>query len=175
MSKKPKLKALASAPVAQSREEVVAAVAEIGRLQRERTRIETEMNDTLAQAKADYETIARPATERIAELAASVQAWCEAHRNELTDGGKTKTATLETGEVKWRMTPGSVSLRAVDVIIATLKKRGLDRFIRTKEEVNKEAILADPNAVAGVAGITISQREEFLIEPFETQIAEGVA
>jgi len=62
-------------------------------------------------------------------------------------------------------------LKAVDKVIETLKRLGLGRFVRTKEEVNKEAILANPKAVAGVAGIKVVQGiEDFAVTPFEIEI-----
>ena len=43
--------------------------------------------------------------------------------------------------------------------------------------MNKEAILAETDAAkllmeAGIAGVTITQKEEFVIEPFETKLEE---
>ncbi|MDS4031230.1 MAG: hypothetical protein RKO66_14330, partial [Candidatus Contendobacter sp.] len=35
-----------------------------------------------------------------------------------------------------------------------------------------EAIAAEPEAVEGVKGITITQREDFVIRPFETELEE---
>ena len=46
----------------------------------------------------------------------------------------------------------------------------LKRFIRTKEEINKEAILDEPEVVASVKGISITQKEDFVIVPFETEL-----
>jgi phage host-nuclease inhibitor protein Gam len=173
MTKPKKLKAEAAKGVMQSRDEVVDAIAAIGRHVRERTRIETAMNDELAGIRAQFEGLAQPHGEAIKALSDGVQAWCEAHRAELTDGGKTKTAQLPTGEVKWRTTPPSVSVKGADAVLALLSERGLQRFIRTKTEVNKEAFLNEPEEAAKVPGVTISQREEFVIEPFETALAEA--
>jgi phage host-nuclease inhibitor protein Gam len=48
---------------------------------------------------------------------------------------------------------------------------GLSRFIRSKDEINKEAILADPKAVSGIVGITInSGLEDFAVVPFEQEV-----
>ena len=45
---------------------------------------------------------------------------------------------------------------------------GLDRFIRTKQEINKEALLNEPEVAKGIAGITIKTGvEDFVIKPFE--------
>lgn len=157
-------------PVPQTQDEAVAAIAEIGVHQRERTRIETEMNDELAKIREVWEKKAAPHAEAIKALQQGVQIWCEAHRGRLTQNGKVKYAHLASGEVKWRMTPPKVVIRGVDVVLDALRAAGLSRFIRAKEEVNKDAILAEPEAVAEIKGISMTQGEEFIVIPFETQL-----
>lgn len=159
-------------PVPQTKDEAIEAIAEIGRRQRERIRIETAMNDDLAKIRQGWEAQAAPHLEKIKQLSGGVQLWCEANRDHLTDGGKVKSARLASGEVKWRLRPPSVAVRPVDVVIGFLKQGGLDRFVRVKEEVNKEAILTEPEAVAHIKGITIIQKEDFVIVPFETELEE---
>ena len=158
--------------VPQHRDEVIEAIAEIGRRQRERTRIETAMNDDLAKVREAWERQAAPHLERIKELSRGVQLWCEVHRDLLTQGGKVKFARLASGEIKWRMTPPKVVIRALDAVVEALKQAHLDRLIRIKEEPNKEAILTEPDAAAGSKGITITQKEDFVIVPFETELEE---
>lgn len=158
--------------VPQHRDEVIEAIAEIGRRQRERTRLETAMNDDLAQVREAWEKQAAPHLDAIKELSRGVQLWCEVHRDQLTQGGKVKFARLASGEIKWRMTPPKVVIRAVENVVEYLKKAGLNHLVRTKEEPNKEAILLDPAAVQGIKGITISQKEDFVIVPFETDLEE---
>lgn len=164
--------AAATHPVPQSRDQVVDAIAEIGRRQRERDRIKAAMNDEIARIKERFEEQGRPHGEAIKAATAGVQTWCEANRAVITDNGKVKTASFGSGDVRWRITPPSVDARPVAMVIEVLKARGLDRFLRTKEEVNKEAILADPDAITGVPGLAIKQREEFVIVPFETELEE---
>jgi len=175
MAKPKKVKALAAAGVMQSRDKVIDAVSKIGDAMRERSRIEAAMNDELAQIKTLFEKQALPHNDLIAQLSTGVQGWCEAHRDELTQGGKTKTAALPTGEVKWRTTPPSVSIKGVEAVLQLLREKKLLTLIRTKEEINKEAILADTKAVVGIAGITISQKEEFVIEPFNVELNQVAA
>ena len=159
-------------PVPQHRDQVIEAIAEIGRRQRERVRIETAMNDDLAKVREAWEKQAAPHLERIRDLSQGVRIWCEANRELLTQGGKVKYAHLASGEIKWRMTPPKVVVRALENVLDFLKQRGLHHLIRTKEEVNKEAIATEPEAVEGVKGITITQREDFVIRPFETELEE---
>lgn len=167
-----RVKGTAVGMVPQTREQATDAIADIGRAQRERERIQAAMNDEIAEIKQRYEEQARPHAERIATLSKGVQTWCEAHRHELTDAGKVKTASLAAGEVRWRTTPPSCSIKAVDKVIEALRSMGLSRFLREKIEVDKQAILADPEAVQHIKGISISQREEFVIVPFETELEE---
>ncbi|EEX6294434.1 host-nuclease inhibitor protein Gam, partial [Escherichia coli] len=69
----------------------------------------------------------------------------------------------------WRLGNPSCSVsRDVEGVIEMLRRMGLERFIRTKEEVNKQAVLAEPDAVKGVAGIKVNKgAESFHVEPFE--------
>lgn len=167
-----KAKSTAAAWVPQTREETIRAIAEIGELQRGRAVIEANMGDELAAVKARWEAQAQPLGERIALLAEGVRMWCEVHRSELTRGGKTKTASLPSGEVSWRTTPPKVSIKGAAAVLDALRRLALTRFIRTKEEIDKEAILKEPEAVTAIRGIAIEQAEEFVVKPFETQLEE---
>jgi phage host-nuclease inhibitor protein Gam len=160
--------------VASSEADVVAAIAKIGERQRELTRIETEMNDRLAVIKAEYEDRAKTHTDLISDLRLAVQGWCEANRDRLTKSGKIKTYRFPTGEISWRLAPPKVSIRSVAAVMELLKQKGLHRFIRLKEEINKEAILATPDDVTSIPGIELRQDEDFIIVPFESRL-EGAA
>jgi phage host-nuclease inhibitor protein Gam len=159
-------------PTPQNRDQVADYIASIGLAQRERARIEQDMNDEFARIKQHYEELAQPFKTEIEERSKGVQAWCETNRNALTQDGRTKTAVLSSGEVQWRMRPPKVSIKGLESVLDKLRRMGLDRFIRTKDEVNKEAILAEQEAVKRVAGIAIEQGEDFVIKPFETQLEE---
>ncbi|EGD7395845.1 host-nuclease inhibitor protein Gam, partial [Shigella flexneri] len=163
-----RIKSAAAAYVPQNRDAVITDIKRIGDLQREASRLETEMNDAIAEITEKFAARIAPLKTSIETLSKGVQGWCEANRDELTNGGKVKTANLVTGDVSWRQRPPSVSIRGVDAVMETLERLGLQRFIRTKQEINKEAILLEPKAVAGVAGITVkSGIEDFSIIPFE--------
>ncbi len=167
-----RIKAHAALQVPQTRDQVVEAIAEIGRLARERTRIEADLNDQVAVLKEAAETKAQPIGERIEMLSSGVQMWCEANRAALTQGGKIKTVILPSGEVRWRISPPKVVIRGVEAVLDALRRAGLERFIRTDESPNKEAILAEPAAVTSVRGIRIDQHEEFVVVPYETELAD---
>lgn len=158
--------------IPQSRDETVECIAAIGRLQRERSRIEAAMNDELAAIRQQFEERAKPLADDIRALSEGVHTWCEANRADLTGGGKVKFARLASGEVKWRMRPPKVSLRGIDNIIEACKRLGLSRFVRVKEEINKDAMLAEPEVAQSLTGVSISQGEDFVVIPFETELEE---
>ncbi len=167
-----RLKAKAQIYVPQTKETAAADVRTIGDLQRQSLRAATEMNDAIAAITQNYQPRLEALSEQLKTLQDGVQAYCEAHRAELTDGGRVKSANLITGEVQWRQRPPSVSVRGAEAVIEALKRLGLGKFVRTKDEVNKEAILNEPDAVRGVAGITVvTGVEDFVITPFEQKDA----
>jgi phage host-nuclease inhibitor protein Gam len=149
-----------------------ALIYRIGLAQRQRQRIETAMNDELAAVRERHEAEAAVWTEELKVLCERVQSYCEAHRGELTEGGKRKFFRFGSGEVQWRMRPPSVSVRAVDAVIASLKKLGLGHFVRVREEIDKEAVLRWPDVAQQVKGLTIGQREDFVVKPWDTELEQ---
>jgi phage host-nuclease inhibitor protein Gam len=147
---------------------------QIGAAQRAVTVIQARMNDALSAARAEFESEALPLNAAIEADFSALQAWAEAHRTELLDG-KTKTVRLATGELSWRKTPPSVRLTKPEEVLKRLKDLGLSRFVRTKEEIDKEAMLGEPDAVKHVKGVTIAQKEEFVAQPFEETIERAEA
>lgn len=163
-----RIKAKATAYAPQTREDCIADIKKLGDVQRDLVREQADMNDAIAAITKRHSERLETLAARVAILQKGIQTWSEAHREELTGGGKVKTANLITGEVQWRQRPPSVSVRGAESVIETLRKLALGRFVRTRDEVNKEAILNEPDAVRGIAGITIvTGVEDFIITPFE--------
>ena len=168
-----RLKAATALYVPQSQSDCAKDIKILGELRRESARAIADMNDEIGKLAKAAEPKLQALEKRIVTLQKGVQIYCEAHRAELT-GDKLKSANLVTGTVGWKFRPPSVRVSGVDAVIAILKKCGLERFVRTKEEINKEAILNEQEAVRGVAGITIqTDIEDFYIEPFEVQAPEA--
>jgi phage host-nuclease inhibitor protein Gam len=165
-----KLKSKAQVYVPQTKEDAAADIRKVGELMRQLTREEADMNDLIAEITQRYQPGFDSLKEQITLLQDGVQSYCEANRDALTNGGKVKSANLITGEVAWRQNPPSVRISKSEIVIETLKRLGLGRFVRTKEEINKDAILNEPNDVRGVAGITlVTGVEQFVITPFEQE------
>lgn len=155
----------------QSREEVELAIKQIGDLQRQLESLAIAQNNELANITEKYAPQIAELQSQLKPVQEAVQAWCESRRDELTQNGKTKTGSFNTGEVQWRQRPPSVGVRGVESVLESLRTLGLTKFIRTKEEINKDAMLNEPELAATVAGITIKKGvEDFVITPFEQEV-----
>lgn len=114
----------------------------------------------------------KPMQDEVDDLIAGIQDYCSSNRATLTKNGKTKSYKFFHGTIGWRTRPPKVSLRGIPQILETLKKKKLTDFIRTTDEVDKEAILKSPSKVKGVKGITVgSEGEDFYIEPTDRESA----
>ena len=130
------------------------------------------MNDEMVKVKKSYEQKAEEPTEELRVRLASVQAWCESRRGELTSASK--TAKFKMGEVSWRKRPPKVLIRGTEAVIQKLQTNGLERFLRHKVEIDRTAILKELDVAASVKGITVSSGgEDFLVQPFETKLEEA--
>lgn len=174
MSKRIKAPAV-RVPVPASVAEASRYIAEIGEAQRRHDELQAQLNRTIADVKAAFEERAEPLRSGIEAWRLGVQIWAEANRAELTQHGRTKTVKLPTGEIAWRQRPPAVRLSGIDAVIEAIKSRGLP-FLRVKEEVNKEALLAEPELAVTLPGVSIgSAGEEFVVTPVGLQLAEGVS
>lgn len=175
MAKKQKTTA-AALPIPQSDAEAREAIREIGDLNREQMRLEAEMNDQIAALQQHYGNRVSPLIERVAALTGGLQMFCDVNRDRLTGGGKVKSYQFTTGKVAWRQKPAKVSLKKIEEVIERIKAAGLGaRFLRVKEEVNKEAMLEDRATATSIKGVSIgSDGEDFIVEPFETELKEAV-
>ena len=158
--------------VPQTREQVDEAITRIGVLQRQRVRVHTDKDEKMAIINQEHKSRLEPLDVEIRQLQQGVQVWCESRRDDLTQGGKVKYHNFPAGTVKWQMPPPRVVLKSVKAALDALFPRKLDKFIRVIQEVDKDAILAKPEAIAGIPEIRIEQKEEFMVIPFETKLDE---
>lgn len=156
--------------VPQSRGDCALHIKKMGDVQRDFERMRAEMNDAIADITQRYQPNLELLDAQCQSLAKGIQTWCEANRATLCENGG-KTANLVTGEVSWRQRPPSVRIAGADSVIETLRRMQLERFVRTKDEVNKDAILNEPDAVRGIAGISIvTGVEDFAVVPFAVDV-----
>lgn len=159
-------------PVPQSDEDAAAAIAHIGELNRTVARIKADADDRIAAITRDAGERSAPLKEACTAAIEGLRIYCEAHRARLTRDDKTKTAKFATGEIAWRLRPRKVTLprtkEGIAELIGRLKKLRLKRFIRVKEEVDKDAMRDEHEVAGAVPGVSIgSAGEDFTVEPLE--------
>jgi len=149
-------------------------LAEVEQLEREITQdlleigsLEDDANTKIAAINAASALRIGPLLEAVIERAQRVFAYAEANKDALTEGGKRKSANLgHAGTVQWAISPPAVSLRDTEEVLAHLKRLGFERFIRRgPDEVNKEALLREPDTAKTVPGVSIGQNKKFYLRP----------
>lgn len=148
-----------------TRDEAETYLARIGEIQRLTQLNKTALAEAVARVTADIEAESAKLAEEEDRLFRGLQLWAEANRHALTDGGKTKTVRLGNGTIAWRMAPPSVQIKGQEAVLEYLMNNTIG-FLRTKVEINREAMLARPEEAAKIPGVTIkSAGESFVIEP----------
>lgn len=162
-------------PVPQDDSEARATIREIGDLNRDALRLEAELNDEIAKLQEQYGAKVAPIRELVTAKQEGLRMFCDVNRDRLTGGGKVKFHRFATGEISWRLRPAKVTIRGKDAVIEAVKAARLGKkFLRIKEDINKEAMLEDRTTAGAIQGVTIgSDGEDFIVEPFETELAEA--
>lgn len=171
----PKSRTIA-AQIPQSKEAAEADMRRLGVLRNKVERINTKLkldSQKLTQKAGDA---AKPFNVEIEKLEKGLTGYADAHRESLTDGFKSKTGKMIAGVFEWRKLPAKCSTRKVDDIIASISaaiaeaiaksdaKRAarLQKFLRVKTEINKDAMLADSDAAVEFNGVSIGSEGERL-------------
>lgn len=168
--KKPRAKAVAIA-VPQSIEAASDLLAAYGEHANAIAIIDADLKSETAKLKVAAEADAKPHIDGLKTIFQQLQAFGDARRSELLKGGA-KSAELTAGIIGWRIDPPSVKLQSkvkVDDVVDWLKtasRRVFRRFLRIKFELNKQAMLDDPELAAEVPGVTIVRDvEQFYVLP----------
>ncbi len=164
--------------VPQNREAAAAMLRLMGELRREVMSKSAEMEAKIAKIREDYENDAAPYAQKYNGLRDALIIYAEANRDALTDNGKKQSADLGSGMIKWRKLPPKVTIRGTEQVIDfCMDNVDFEAFVRTKNEPDKEAMLANPELAQRIPGVTIgSEGETVDIEPTEekTEAAKTV-
>jgi phage host-nuclease inhibitor protein Gam len=174
MAKTNRLKTPAKVPafVPQNKDDCAEMINQIGRIHREILAKQSAMNDEIAAITDAYTGVITQWQSELSALQNGVQTWCESNRMDLTEQFKYKTAQFVTGSVQWRQRPQSIVVKGAESVVEWMLAHGMDRFVRVKKEVNKEALLNEIGEAATVPGISIkSGVEDFVITPFEQELS----
>jgi phage host-nuclease inhibitor protein Gam len=108
-------------------------------------------------------------TSNALRYAKALHEYAAKNRRALTDQDKNKTVELMgAGTVRWYDTPPAISLSketTVDELVGELEALGLARFVRIVKELDKEALLREPEVADSIKGISVAKDEKFVIQP----------
>lgn len=150
----------------QSLSDVDKALKELCALEAEIERIDADGEKLIAAIKAKTAETGKPLRERVKEVSATIKAFCDYHKNEYFKDKK--SLDLSFGTIGYRLTPPSISISKQT--LALMKQLGLVGYIRVKEEVDKEALLAlDDDTLAQIEAVK-KQKNEFFVQPKREQV-----
>ena len=151
------------------------ALKEIGLLEHELAAVDAEADKQIAEIKAQSAKQGEGIRKRIVDLSALLGAYAEYNRGELFKDRK--TVDLSFGSFGYRK---STSISVKKTTLGLLKKLNLDKYIRIKEEPDKDAMggmddetLAQVDAVRKIKDVFFCEanREEVNKELLKEQIA----
>jgi phage host-nuclease inhibitor protein Gam len=168
-----RMKAPAGPPAPQTHEECAAAIAEFGKLEARRAALLAELAERQRAIAETYQGQITELDGLMLACFAGIQTFAEAHRSE-AEAENVKYLEFTTGRVEWRKAQDAIAAPAkadtLATVIQMLEARSLGRFIRTTQELNKDAMLAErevlPGLIAGIPGLSIrTGRESFTVKP----------
>lgn len=169
-----------NAPAIKSRaqaEETLRAVAE---LTLSRNQAMLDMDQEITSIRERYEQAIGDANKSLEEKTELVRAWADANPSEFNG---LKSLEFVHGVIGWRT--GQPTLKTLsgwtwDRVLEKMKtlsdtsRIAWDLFIRTKEEINKQAIISERDTIGTEelrkAGLRVIQDEAFFIEPKLTEL-----
>ena len=156
-------------PVMKSWGEIEDALIEIKKIDNEVAKTEAHYDNLITDMKGDLAIKTEDQLKRKARLEKDLEEFAEEHKDEVRSEKMARTKELNNGLLGYRWTPWSIKIvkKKKDEVIALIKKARLHTWIRTKEEVDKEAVMksfdagkADNGKLAKVC-LKRDRKEEF--------------
>lgn len=170
-------------PALQTRDEMEWVVGEICALTIKSDALVVQMDEYIQEVRERYQTDLTAIKEKLPPLMALAQDWAEANPSAF---GQNKSIEMTHGTVGFRTGMPTVKTLAgwtwAKVLVA-VKSLRLVSYIRTYEEIDKDAIIADRKTILQETlrqmGLRIKQEESFFVdskrEPMEGTITERKA
>ena len=83
----------------------------------------------------------------------------------LIDTGEGKSVVMGNGSLALRDCPPATNCRDDEKVIEVLHEMGLSRYVRTREELDRESLLARREDLPRIEGLSFVQREVLTISP----------
>lgn len=163
-------------PTVPNREEMASTLHEYAKTDAAIRKMEAEMDQKIADVRKKYEQSLTEMKESQEDRMKQVHMWAENNRDDFDDK---KSLDLVHAVIGFRTGNPAVKAQKGFTLVSCLnllKKNNHTQFIRTKEELDKEAILAkrtdaETLAIIGEAGLEISQTETFFIDTKSEAVA----
>lgn len=162
-----------TATVIANLEQADAALQELAAIERQIGEIEDRMNAVIDAAKAEADAASAHLRGRKAALAAALTAYATHHKEGLF--AKARTVALTFGSLSWRR---SSELKPAPKhtwggILAKIKQLGLTEGVRTKEEVDREALRQWSAERLELVGACLVDKDTFGYELNQQALAAG--
>lgn len=171
---KPKNRIKNTQPALRTRSDVEAVLNDISLVTINRNRAHLAMDAEITAIKERHEASITECNKLLAEKTDLIRSWAEANPSEF---GHAKSLDLFHAVIGWRT--GQPQLKTLsgwtwDRVLEKLKSAGRHFYIRSKEEVNKQQIIADrelltPEELRNL-GVRVIQDESFFIDPKLTEL-----
>jgi phage host-nuclease inhibitor protein Gam len=165
-------------PVIRTREALESLIGEIAALKNQQRLLTAAMDGQIQEIRGQYEAQLTVQNEALDEKVERARAWSEANPREF---GAARSIETMHGVLGWRT--GQPALKTLpgwtfDRVLQTLKSLGAPGYIRVKEEVHKQNLLSDREAIGAEKlreiGLRVVQEETFFVEPKLTEAPELV-
>lgn len=159
-----------------TRQQAEDAFAEFAEADARQQRIQATMDMQITKIREKYSEDISRLTDAKDQAFDLLHAYAENNRDEF---GKKKSLEFTHGMIGFRTgTPKLKTLKGFTwASVLTLMKKAMPDYVRTKEEPNKEALLADREKPAVKSalpdiGVMVDQDETFFVEPKKEEVAE---
>jgi len=128
--------------------------------------IDNEANEQIAQIKETAAKEGKPLRDRYKSCVKAMEAFARYFRGEFFKDKKSLSRTF--GTFGFRKAPDSISVTKDTADL--LQKHGLDEYVRTKIEPDKEAMLSLDDETLATVGAARKQKEDFFVETKREQV-----
>lgn len=151
----------------QNWDEVNSAMKHLAELNIRKKALENEQNIRIDEVKKEISLQSEGLIKDIAFVTKEITRFAEQHRDEFT---QKRTKVLTFGRISFRYTSW-VWVEDAKAAIKSLKTFAMDKYLRVKEELDKDALLeADPKLLAK-CGIQLRSGDKITIEPDYVKLA----
>ena len=157
-------------PTLRNEADLQEAIRLVGEIRRDYEITKAECDDQIARTQAAYAPMLNEFLNNEQEIISQITKYCNANYDTLFKG-KGKTLKLITGEISRRVKPNSIVVNDLDLALAKIKELGFTDFIRVKEDLNKNALLDNPDFIELIEGLELQKGiENLIIKPYATKV-----